>query len=68
MPDIPVVVAELRQFEYKISPSRNVIYGAPDGAHDDCVISLALVWFAVQSGMFGIVDEEAINAMIRYAG
>jgi hypothetical protein len=68
MPDIPVVVGELRQFEYKISPSRNVIYSAPDGCNDDCVISLALVWYAVQSGMFGTVGEEAINAMIRYAG
>lgn len=68
MPDIPVVVNELRQFEYKISPSRNVIYGAPVGCHDDCVISLALVWYAVQSEMFGAADEAAIHAMIRYAG
>jgi hypothetical protein len=46
LPDIPVLTAELRQFEYKLSPSRLVTYGAPNGAHDDCVISLGLAYFA----------------------
>lgn len=68
MPDIPVVVNELRQFEYKISPSRNVIYSAPDGAHDDCVISLALVWYAVQMQGIGHLDEETANAIRNYIG
>jgi hypothetical protein len=68
MPDIPVVVDELRQFEYKISPSRNVIYGAPEGAHDDCVISLALVWYAVQMQMFQHLDSETVSAIQDYVG
>jgi hypothetical protein len=68
MPDITVVVNELRQFEYKISPSRNVIYGAPDGAHDDCVISLALVWFAVQMNGIEALDSDTANALQNYVG
>lgn len=68
MPEITVVVNELRQFEYKISPSRNVIYSAPDGAHDDCVISLALVWYAVQMQGFQHLDEETASALRDYVG
>jgi hypothetical protein len=68
MPDIPVVVNELRQFEYKISPNRNVIYSAPEGAHDDCVISLALVWYAVQTSMIERLDDETVSALQNYVG
>jgi hypothetical protein len=46
IPDVAVLVGELRQMEYKLLPSRLVSYSAPDGAHDDCVISLALAYFA----------------------
>jgi len=36
---------ELDAFGYELSESGNVKYGAPQGIHDDCVISLALaVW------------------------
>jgi hypothetical protein len=44
-PDIPVLINELRMFEYEITASGNIKYGAPSGHHDDTVISLALaVW------------------------
>jgi hypothetical protein len=47
IPNIAVLIAELRVFEYKFNPvTRVVTYGAPDNAHDDCVISLALAYFA----------------------
>lgn len=42
IPKIEVLLKELRQFQYKILPSRAITYEAPKGAHDDCVISLAL--------------------------
>jgi hypothetical protein len=46
-PAIPVLLTELKEFSYEITKSRNVIYGAPEGKHDDCVISLCLaVWGA----------------------
>ena len=44
-PDIPVLISELGLYGYKISPAGVTTYNAPDGYHDDCVISLALaVW------------------------
>jgi len=37
-----VLTAEMRQYEYQISPSGGISYGAPSGYHDDCVMALAL--------------------------
>jgi len=48
-PDIPVMLNELRQFEYQLTPSRMLTYSAPKGAHDDAVISLALAYFAAST-------------------
>ena len=45
LPPQSLLIDELEAFGYKLSESGNVIYGAPQGLHDDCVISLALaVW------------------------
>jgi hypothetical protein len=41
-PAIPVLLNELRQYEYTLTPSRQITYNAPKGQHDDTVISLAL--------------------------
>jgi hypothetical protein len=40
----PALVSELQAFEMKRLPSGMFRYAAPDGMHDDCVISLALAW------------------------
>jgi hypothetical protein len=40
--DVPAQTAELQAFQYELTPSRNVRMNAPEGMHDDCVISLAL--------------------------
>ena len=42
---------ELDIFEYTINPSGTVHYSAPEGYHDDCVISLALAWWNYQNGV-----------------
>lgn len=43
IPDEEVIVNELEAFDYRYSRSSGRIhYSAPDGAHDDCVMSLAL--------------------------
>lgn len=55
-PDIPVLINELKQFEYQLTPSRMLTYSAPKGAHDDCVISLALSYFAIV-GMGPTADD-----------
>jgi hypothetical protein len=68
MPDIEVVMAELKQFERRMTPSRNVIYSAPDGAHDDCVIALALVWHAFQMCSTQELDAETASALLNYIG
>lgn len=48
LPNIAVVLQEIRAYSYKISASGNIIYGAPDSQeegvkiHDDCVSSLMM--------------------------
>lgn len=44
-PELVTMIEELRVFEYVISEGGVIKYQAPEGKHDDCVISLALaVW------------------------
>lgn len=50
-PNEPVLVNELQAFEYSITDGGRIKYGAPDGKHDDCVISLALACWALRSQM-----------------
>ena len=45
--DNPVLVGELLSFESKKTTSGNFTYSAPEGQHDDCVMSLALAWYAL---------------------
>lgn len=40
------LIAELQAYEQDRTPSGLTKYGAPEGLHDDCVISLALAWQA----------------------
>lgn len=47
LPD-EVLLAELTSFEMERLPGGGYRYSAPPGAHDDCVISLALAWHGVQ--------------------
>ncbi len=42
--------AELRAFEVKTRDAGHTAYSAPDGMHDDCVVSLALAWHAASTG------------------
>lgn len=44
----PVLMAELQAFEAARLPSGRLRYAAPDGYHDDCVMSLALAWQAAK--------------------
>jgi hypothetical protein len=40
-------VGELEAYEAERLPSGLLRYGAPEGMHDDCVMSLALAWQGV---------------------
>lgn len=54
LPDA-VALAELQAYESERLPSGLVRYSAPEGVHDDCVISLALAWHAAQSSTVELV-------------
>lgn len=41
----PVLIGELQAYEATRLPSGLMRYGAPEGMHDDCVMSLALGWY-----------------------
>ncbi len=49
-PEDPVLLNELNIYTAKQTPSGNVTYSAPEGYHDDCVISLALAVWGMGSG------------------
>ncbi len=40
----PVLIGELQAFEAKRNASGSFTYSAPQGLHDDCVMSLAIAW------------------------
>ncbi len=42
--DDPVLVGELLSYESKRNASGSFSYSAPEGMHDDCVMSLAIAW------------------------
>ncbi len=46
-----ILIDELEAFEYQITDGGRITYGAPDGKHDDSVISLALACWALKSQM-----------------
>lgn len=49
-PNIPELLLELRAYSYILSEARHVIYGAPEGLHDDTVMALGLAVYAARLG------------------
>jgi len=46
-PDIAELIGELEAFRYELTAAGNVRYAAPgERYHDDCVMALALAWYA----------------------
>jgi phage FluMu gp28-like protein len=54
LPD-PVAIAELQAYEVERLPSGRFRYNAPEGFHDDCVMSMALAWSEVSKPMDWLV-------------
>lgn len=46
-PQLPVLIKELRNYEYEINSNGNIKYSAPPGQHDDTVIALALAAYGL---------------------
>lgn len=58
--DVVVQTNELLAYQYELTPSRNVRMNAPEGMHDDCVISLALAsWAAERHALVAETPEQA---------
>ena len=55
----PVLIGELLSFESKRNPSGSFAYSAPEGMHDDCVMSLAIAWDAIGKGVQIVTDPFA---------
>lgn len=51
MIDDPVLTGELHAFEGTRLPSGLIRYGAPEGSHDDCVMSAVIGWHALTGRM-----------------
>ncbi|MCC6197733.1 MAG: hypothetical protein IT518_25060 [Burkholderiales bacterium] len=50
IPKIPALVDELLAFDQERLPSGAIRYRAPEGQHDDCVMSLAIAWHGLTWG------------------
>lgn len=51
-PKIDSLISELQAFEYEITQEGRIKYGAPEGKHDDCVISLALANWGIRHDLY----------------
>jgi len=52
-PNIAELIEELGCFNYDVTDFGNIRYSAPQGMHDDCVISLALAVMGMKSFIYG---------------
>ena len=51
MENVDILQKEMLTFDYKMTESANIVYGAREGAHDDLVLSLALaLWMGEKYG------------------
>jgi phage FluMu gp28-like protein len=50
----PVLIGELQAFEAKRNSSGTFTYSAPEGMHDDSVMSLALAWHGLEGGSWDV--------------
>lgn len=61
-PRCEVLLQELKAFGYTITASRNVVYSAPEGQHDDVVMALGLAVYGAKLG-----SEIAIVRSLGYS-
>jgi hypothetical protein len=54
--DIKELIDELETFEMEVNRNGNISYNAPQGLHDDCVISLAL-----SNYLLNVVDKKELK-------
>ncbi len=49
--ELEILTQEMQEFEYQLTKTGKVQYGAPEGKHDDCVIALALAVWGIRNNM-----------------
>lgn len=60
-PNIEDLISELKFFTYEVSEFGNVRYTAPEGLHDDCVMSLGLAVWALGSYIYAPINNGRIH-------
>jgi len=55
-----VALAELGSYRYSKSPSGTIKMGAPEGKHDDCVMSLCLAYEMLRRGVGGAAPQPLL--------
>ncbi len=58
IPSIQEMIDELKNYEYVLTASNNIVYSAPSGKHDDVVMALALAVSALNPTPF-VVSQNA---------
>jgi hypothetical protein len=71
LPNIAIIIAELKAYGYKITASRHIIYGAPDSQedgvkmHDDCVSAYMLaIDGAGEAGEIALVRGASSSGIV----
>jgi hypothetical protein len=68
LPPIETLRSELETFELTTSPGGRVVYGAPEGLHDDTVMSLVLANAMYREGLgnlANVVTVDYLNSIVQ---
>ena len=60
-PKIPELIDELGIFSYEVTDHGNVRFAAPEGSHDDCVMSLSLAVYGLKNFIYGKKERRQIK-------
>ena len=67
MPNIMTVRHEFEIFAFGVTKTGKMTYNAPEGSHDDCVMSIALAnWYMEENGIQ--VDIQEVDNFLNIAG
>ena len=61
IPDVPILIDELKAFEYELLPSGRIRYQAPEGLHDDAVISLGLAVMGIRHNLYNRPKPDEVK-------
>lgn len=60
-----IMINELLSYQIERLPGGSFRYSAPEGQHDDCVMSLALCWHGIANRIQGFSTTKAVNLYKR---